>query len=115
MLASAVIVLIDSWPGRTALPSAVGHATATTRGLVLAFGTCVFSVALALATSHWAIAAATGGISIALAAAVAPGILATGRLPGTAPPPAPPGSGVREPRRPTPSPEAGRVDVDPTA
>jgi putative membrane protein len=116
MLASAAIVLLDSLlasgtarqlrirvHGRTLAPPAAQRPDATVRGLVLAFGTCVFSVGLALATSHWAIAAATGGISIALAATVAPGILAARRLPGTAPPPEPPGAGVREPRRPTPS------------
>jgi uncharacterized membrane protein len=59
ILVSAVILAIDAMFERRANVHSV-------RGTLLAYGTCAFFIALALATSHWAIAGASAGVTIVL-------------------------------------------------
>lgn len=111
MLASAVIVAIDGALGRTDPPPGLVRSPAMTRSLILAFGTCVFQVGLALATSHWAIAGATAAITLALAGVTA-GSLRRRRMPLAPPSAEPPDGGVREPRRPAPAQGSGAALAD---
>jgi putative membrane protein len=65
ILVSAVILTVD-WLLETHEPKYVD----TLRGPLLAYGICVFFVILALATTHWAIAFASLGVTVVLVSIV---------------------------------------------
>lgn len=90
------------------------------RGRSLAFGMCAFFVVLALATRHWAIAGAAGGIGAFLVVAALALPRAFWRVeisdePPSQGPPQAGEAGVWEPLRPAPTPGAGRAAAEPGA
>jgi putative membrane protein len=72
ILAGAIILVIDE-----AFEARARKRVDTVRGPLLAFGTCGFFIVIALATSHWAIAGASVGVTIVMIS------LARARLGGT--------------------------------